>query len=245
VILRVSFALLLILIPLTLFSEIEPVPLLGISSGYNLSQLYGTKDQTGDYKVKTGIRHGFSTGINLNLPVTDRLALMYELNYVTKGAWEKITIQKFDGETLAKPGIMNVTYHMDYLEFPVLLQYKVINTENISLRAVSGVAMALKVKGDYRLDGKIYFPSGEEEYSIVPIKDKSNLKDINMFDFSLIYGGEFRFNIRKTPIVLSYRFTIGWDYMALPTYNALELPPVNLRNQSYALTVRVPILKNL
>lgn len=230
----------LLLLPLLLWTQSSSDFTLGVFTGYNLSQHYGTKDQTGDYQVQTGFRHGFTSGVDLHLPVTDRFALMYEFSYVTRGSTEKITIARLDGETLVKPARMDVKYYMDYLEFPFLMHYKVINKKDFYTAAVGGLAMALKVKGDYTLDGKIYFPEGDS-YTTFILSDKSKLKDINVFDFSLIYGGEVGFRVKSTPLVLAYRFTIGWDYLALPTYPAGDFPPVNLRNQSYSLTLKVPL----
>lgn len=212
---------------------------LGVTAGYNLTQHYGTKDQTGDYIVRTGFRHGFTTGLNLHLPINDKFALMYEFLYVTRGSKENITIVELDDEPLVKPAVMDVKYFMDYVEFPFLLQYKFMEKKNFSLSMVSGVAMALKVKGDYELDGVIYFPDGDG-YSTFILKDKSHLEEVNMFDFSLIYGGELGFQFWSTPMALAYRFTIGWDYLDLPTYSAGDSAPVSLRNQSYSLSLRIP-----
>jgi len=212
---------------------------LALSAGYNLTQHYGTKDQTGDYKVQTGFRHGFNTGLNLSLPVTGKLDLMYEFLYVTRGSTEKITIVELDGEPLVKPAVMDVKYFMDYVEFPVLIRYEILQKESFSLSVVSGVAMALKVKGDYELDGVIYFPDGND-YTTFELKDKSQLKEVNMFDFSLIYGGELGFKMWSTPMALAYRFTIGWDYLDLPTYPDGGFAPVSLRNQSYSLSLKIP-----
>jgi hypothetical protein len=53
-----------------------------------------------------------------------------------------------------------------------------------------------------------------------------------MFDFSFIYGGAVDLPV-KFPLSVEYRFTLGWDYLALPTYQFFE--PVQLRNQAWSL----------
>lgn len=210
------------------------------SGGYNLAQHYGVKEQAAGYKVKTGFHHGMTAGLMLELPITPDFAFRYEFNYVTKGSSEQITIKELDGEALIKPAVMNVKYGMDYIEFPMLLKLKTLKGDNFSLSVVAGAAMALKINGDYSLDGKLYFPVAGS-FEVIKIKDKSRLNDINQFDYSLIYGGELDFIVMKQPLTLGYRFTIGWDYLNLPTYQAGGFEPVQLRNQSYALYMSIPI----
>ncbi len=236
----------IIFITITLLSNInlEAVILseisINASCGYNLAQHYGVKEQAAGYKVETGFHHGMTAGLMLELQITPAFAFRYEFNYVTKGSSEKITIKELDGEALIKPAVMNVKYGMDYIEFPMLFKLKTIEGNNFSISVIAGAAMALKVSGDYKLDGKLYFPV-VDSFEVIIIKDKSRLKDINQFDYSLIYGGELDFKIKKQPLTLGYRFTIGWDYMNLPTYEAGGFEPVQLRNQSYALYLSVPL----
>jgi hypothetical protein len=232
---RIALLCILIVIPSFILAEQRVI----VHAGYNLSQHYGTKDQAAGYQVDTKLRHGFSAGLGLDLPINDRFSMAYEFNYVTRGSKENITISKIDGELLPQPYQMNVKYYMDYAEFPVLFKYNITKNNRFTLRAVSGVAMALKVSGDYTLDGKIYFPE-QGGYTTIDISDQSNLDEVNMFDFSLIYGGELETTIKGLPVIAAYRFTIGWDYLALPTYEAGGYEPVNLRNQSYSFTLGVP-----
>jgi hypothetical protein len=207
--------------------------------GYILSQHYGTKDQADSYSVKTGIRNGIVAGLDFRLPISDRLSLQYEFCYANRGSTQEIKVLKLDNEVLPKPAEMNVKYYLDYIDFPVLCNYKVFSSDKLSLSVVSGISMALKVNGKYELDGFVYLPDSGG-YSEIPIHDKSKLKDVNMFDFGMIYGGELAFFIRKLPLIASYRFTIGWDYIALPTYESGNFAPVDLRNQSYSLALSIP-----
>lgn len=208
--------------------------------GYNLAQHYGVKEQAAGYKVETGFHHGMTAGLMLELPITPAFAIRYEFNYVTKGSSEKITIKELDGEALIKPAVMNVKYGMDYIEFPMLFKLKTLKGDDFSISVIGGAAMALKINGDYHLDGKLYFPVADS-FEVINIKDDSGLKEINQFDYSLIYVGELDFEIAKQPLTLGYRFTIGWDYLNLPTYQAGGFDPVQLRNQSYALYLSVPL----
>lgn len=230
----------MLFIPSILLSQTGKTPFLTIQSGYNVSQHYGTKDQTQTYSVKTILRHGFTSGIGFVMPISNRFSIANEFHYTTKGSKENIRIAQIDGEELVKPAVMNVKYYIDYVEFPIVFNYKVINKDSYYLSVTNGLSMSLKVNGNYTLAGEIYFPE-QDSFSVFNISDKSKLDDINMFDFSLIYGGEMGFRFMQIPLILSYRFTIGWDYLALPTYPTGGFAPVELRNQSYSLSLKVPL----
>jgi hypothetical protein len=210
------------------------------SCGYNLAQQYGTSKQAEDYKVETGLFHGATTGLSLELPVTPDFTFCYELNYVIKGSNQTISFNEIDGEPMVKPASMDAHYRLDYIEFPMLAKFKLLKGAGFNLSLTAGVAMALKVNGDYRLKGTIYFPVADS-FTAIPITDNSKLKDVNQFDYSLISGGEIDFAVAGQPLTLGYRFTIGWDYLNLPTYSPGGAAPVQLRNQSYAFYLSVPL----
>lgn len=207
----------------------------GAKMGPGLSMHYGTKSDGMDYEVSSSYRLGMVVGGFLDLNISDNFALGYEVLYAQKGSDQEITIYKMViqnvEEELAKPAVMNVSYYMDYIEIPVLLKVKVLNKPSFGMNAITGTAMALKVKGKHNLDGRVYFPDGDS-FTELSIKDSSNLSDVNMFDFSFVYGGSVEYK-RKNTYFLEYRFTLGWDYLSLPTYTLM--PPVELRNQSYSL----------
>jgi len=207
----------------------------GAKAGSSLSMHYGTKSDGMDYQVNSSSRIGMAAAGYLDLNISENLALGYELIYAMKGSDQKITINKLeiDGveEELARPAVMNVSYYLDYIELPVLLKVKVLNKPTWGMNAITGTSMALKVKGKHNLDGVVYFPDGDS-YTELFIHDSSKLSDVNMFDFSFVYGGSLEYKSKHT-YFLEYRFTLGWDYLSLPTYTGM--PPVELRNQSYSL----------
>jgi len=208
----------------------------GAKMGINLSQHYGTKADEGDYEVKTGLRPGVIAGVYLDFAANDVLTLGFEALYSMKGSFEEIRISKMelDGqmEELQKPATMDVKYFVDYLEIPVLLKLKALKFKNIDLYAVTGTAMGIKVKGYHELQGTVWFPDGDGDFSQIPIYEESKLKQINLFDFSFVYGGILDLK-ERWPLSLEYRFTLGWDYLYLPTYDLFD--PVALRNQTWSL----------
>lgn len=208
----------------------------GPKLGFNLAMHYGTKADAGDLEVQTLMRPGFCAGGYADFRILPHFSLGYELLYTTKGSREKITIYQLENEfgemeTLAKPAKMEVKYYLDYIEVPVLLKIKAINLPRWSMGAVTGTAMGLKIKGDHELRGTFWLPNGDD-FDAIPVSEDSDLSEVNMFDFSFVYGGNIELK-GKLPLYLEYRFTLGWDYLALPTFQLFE--PVQLRNQTYSL----------
>lgn len=204
-------------------------------AGMNLGMHYGTKSQADDYEVHSGMRYGAVGGLGADLIVLPYFSLAYEILYSMKGSVQDISIQKIelDGvmETLGKPAQMHVLYYIDYLEIPMLFKVAVLDNDFMRLKAITGSAMSLKLKGRHELRGTIYLPDGDD-FTEIPISEKSKLEDLNLFDFSFCYGGSLEFK-RLAGMFLEYRFTLGWDYLSLPTFD--NFAPVELRNQAYSL----------
>jgi len=229
--------LLIIILPFAMtYASAQAPASWGAKLGMNLSQHYGTKGDEGDYQVKTGLRPGFIGGLYVDFAANDNLSLGFEALYAMKGSREQITISKMelDGvmEELERPAVMDVKYYMDYLEIPVLLKLKTLKIKNMEMVAIAGTAMGLKLKGYHELEGRVYFPDGDGEYSEIPIWEESRLSDVNMLDFSFVYGGALNL-MASYPLSFEYRFTLGWDYLYLPTYQFFE--PVALRNQAWSV----------
>jgi len=213
----------------------------GPKLGFNLSQHYGTKGAEMDYKVRTGLRPGLAAGAFLEMEISENLSLMYELLYTQKGSNENITVYRIDeaGDgvmvELPKPAEMKVKYYLDYIEIPVVFKVKMMDKPKFSIFTHAGSAMSIKVKGYRQLDGKVYLTNGAGFDELI-VYAESKLAEVNMFDFSFVYGGEFVFKY-KIPIHLEYRFTLGWDYLSLPTNPEYDpsSKPVELRNQTYSL----------
>jgi len=208
----------------------------GAKLGMNLSLNYGTKGDEKDYEVKTGLRPGFIGGLYVDFAATEALSLGFEALYSMKGSHQDILISKIelDGviEELKRPATMKVKYYLDYLEVPVLMKLKTLSYKKLHLTTIAGTAMSLKLKGYHELEGKVYFPDGDDDFSEIAIWEESDLSDVNMFDFSFVYGGALNLQAGY-PFSLEYRFTLGWDYLYLPTYQLFE--PVALRNQTWSV----------
>ncbi len=202
----------------------------GTKAGLNMSLHYGIPDQSGDYEVKLALRPGLVAGAWLDMEVLPQFKVGYELLYSQKGSREQITLLRVDGEELEKPAIMNVRYDLDYLEIPVLFKLRAIRGKKLALESILGTAMSLKIHGYHELDGTVWLPQNGD-YEEIEVNESSDLKGINMFDYSLIYGSALHYS-GKLKLSLELRFTLGWDYLLLPTHSMGD--PAELRNQTYS-----------
>ncbi len=130
---------------------------------------------------------------------------------------------------------MNVEYDLDYLEFPVLLKINTVSYGKLQMQAITGTAMSLKLHGAHRLDGTFYIPNGDD-YDVIPISEQSDLPGINIFDYSFVYGSALIYK-GAMEASLELRFTLGWDYLQLPTFSLSE--QVELRNQTYSAILSI------
>jgi hypothetical protein len=220
----------------------------GVKAGFNLAQHYAPNMKEDVYKVNTGMRPGIMAGAWLDMEILPHLALGYELLYTQKGSNESISVLKIEeGEgnwvDLEKPAQMHVKYQLDYLELPILLKIKTFERGRFSMTALTGTAFSYKVHSHHELDGTVYFYEGEDslgvpEYSEIPISQQSGLKYVNSFDYSFVYGTALSYS-GKVKLTAEFRFTLGWDYLQLPTFSMsdVEMEPVELRNQTYSLII--------
>jgi len=215
----------------------------GVKSGLAVSQHYGTPSDDLRYDVKTIPVLGFTGGVFLDMNILDNLSLGYELLYTRKGSQEKITIREIEEEPgiftqLEKPAKMNIEYLLDYIELPVLIKIKAFENNRLKIYPIVGTAVSFKVGGKRTLNGKFFLPESDESFTEFVIKEDSNLSSVNMFDFGFVYGSAI---ITKTipEFVVEYRFTLGWDYLQLPTYELADPDFAELRNQTYSLLLGV------
>lgn len=206
----------------------------GFKGGISFAQHVGTEERDADYTVSSSWRKGFAGGAFLAFHVTSRFSVQQELLYVQKGSRQDIGV-----EILEIPAVLHVTYDMDYIEIPVLLRLAWMKWERSEFYGLAGTVMSLKVRDRYRLEGEV--TDGEE---IVPIYADSDMSEVDMFDFSLTYGLGMEFPLVGRRALLEYRFTMGWNTLAMPTYAyvpfgdeemLIDNDPVPLKNQVHAI----------
>jgi hypothetical protein len=210
----------------------------GFKGGISLAQHVGTEERNSDYTVSSTWRRGLGVGAFLAFPVTSRLSMQQELLFLQKGSEQDIGV-----EVLEIPTTLHVTYYMDYIEIPVLLRFAWLKTEHSEFYSMAGTALSLKVNDRYKLSGEV--TDGEE---VIPIHADSDMSEVDMFDFSFAYGLGLAFLLHGQMTIIEYRFTMGWNTLAMPTYSyvpfgddqiLIENEPVPLKNQSHGIMIGI------
>lgn len=210
----------------------------GFKTGLSLSQHSGVMERDADYGVSSRWRKGFAGGLFLYLPVTPRFGLQQEVLYVQKGSQQDITVDILD-----IPTVLRVTYDMDYIEIPVLLRYTWFRRNNRAIYSFAGTAISFKVHDRYILKGEV--DDGVEQ---VPLYADSDISEVEMFDYSFVFGVGLDFELWSTGFLIEYRFTIGWNELDMPTYAyvpfegedlLIENEPVPLKNQAHLILLGI------
>jgi hypothetical protein len=213
-------------------------PSLALRLGPSYSQHYGNRERGLEYEVQSGGRTSITGGISLYLPVTDRFGLQQEICYVRKGSRQAIGV-----DVLEIPTVLDVTYDLDYVEIPVLLRFNWKTSGAPTLYSLAGFALSLKVHDRYTLQGEV-----DDGTQVVPLHADAAMPEVDLFDFGFVYGMGAGLNVAGRALTLEYRFTIGWNTLAMPTYAyvpfedeeiLVDNPPVPLRNQSHWVTLGV------
>lgn len=210
----------------------------GLKVGFSLAQHSGTEERDAQYKVSSQWREGFAVGAFLYLPVTSRFGLQQELFFVQRGSRQDIAV-----EILDIPTVLHVTYNMDYVEIPVLLKFAWLRWNHNAIFSLAGTAISFKVRDHYTLDGEI-----DDGNETVPLYADSDMSEVEMFDYSFIYGLGLDFTLLRIQFLLEYRFVIGWNSLAMPTYAyvpfgdeeiLIDNDPVPLKNQNHLLLLGI------
>jgi len=210
----------------------------GFKTGFSLSQHTGIEARDAQYEVSSQWRKGAAVGGFLYLPITSRFGLQQEVFYVQKGSSQDIGV-----EILEIPTVLHLTYDMDYVEIPVFLRFAWLRWNRNAIYSLAGTALSFKVHDRYTLQGEV-----SDGTQTVPVHADSDMSEVEMFDYSFVYGMGFDFSLLGTQFLLEYRFTIGWNSLAMPTYAyvpfgdeeiLIENEPVPLKNQNHLLLVGV------
>jgi hypothetical protein len=201
----------------------------GVKAGMNMAQHYGTKDQAEGYIVKPVMIPGICSGAFINFPITDRFSIQNEVSFSQKGSKENIKVKD-------QPINVNVDYRMDYIELPVIMNMMVIRSGKWDISSTAGTCLSMKTYSNYSLKGTVLFNTGDS-LETIPISAHSKLSDIDIFDYSFIYGGKVAYHRDKCQWFAEYRATFGWNSLSLPTY--MNNGKVLLRNQAYSLLLGI------
>lgn len=210
----------------------------GFKAGASLAQHTGTEERDAEYRVSSHWRTGYAAGAFLRFAVTSRLGMQQEVAYAQKGSRQDISV-----DILEIPAILDVTYDMDYLEIATLMKFAWLKWDRREIYSLAGTALCLKVHDRYTLYGEV--SDGEQT---VPVRADADMSEVDMFDYCFVYGTGLEFPVAGWKMLVEYRFTIGWNALALPTYAyvpfgeervLIDNPPVPLKNQSHLILLGV------
>lgn len=212
----------------------------GLKAGIGLSQHQGIDDPRLPYTVDSDWRRGVAASIFLVFPVTERFGLQQEVLYTRKGSRQAIGV-----DILEIPTTLDVVYELDYLEIPLLLRFVWLRGRSFDVYSLGGFAFAVKVQDRYRLRGLVV---GEEDEDPIPLRADAAMHEVDLFDFSFVYGLGFEMPALGRRLLLEYRFELGLDRLAMPTYAyvptwdgelLIENEPVPLRNQAHTVMLGI------
>jgi hypothetical protein len=196
----------------------------GLKAGYSLATQYGITPADNTFMVDTHARNGFAGGVFAYFPITESVGIQQELLYAMKGSRQNVTIT-----TPVKVNTVS-EYDLNYFEMPIILKYKFVNIKNFGIYGSAGIALSLLMNGEYRITSTIDMGGPP-----VIVKESGNIKGLDTFDYSFVYGAGTDFKLLNKDFFIEYRMTVGWNTLAMP--NASGAAPVPLRNQDYIFAI--------
>ena len=196
----------------------------GLKAGYSMAIQYGITPADNTFMVDTHSRNGFSGGVFAYFPITESVGIQQEFLYTMKGSRQNVTI--------TTPVNINTVseYDLNYFEMPIVIKYKFVNIKNFGIYGCTGIALSLLINGDYHITSTI-----KTGGSPAIIEESGNMKGLDTFDYSFVFGAGTDFKFLKKDFFFEYRMTVGWNTLEMP--NASGADPVPLRNQDYILAV--------
>jgi len=198
-------------------------PRFGFRAGYSMATQYGITPVNLPYTVATYYRHGVAGGLIIHYPITEHFGIQQEFLYAQKGSRQDITMTTMDVTT-------HTEYDINYFEIPVVFRYTFVRLGKIKLYGAAGFALSILLNGNYRLDGEAEVGGISSEFSL-----REKIEGLDTFDCAFLYGAGVEFRLFDKDWFFGYRFTIGWNFLMMPTYEGED--PAPLRNQDYIFTL--------
>ncbi len=189
-----------------------------------MASQYGISPADQTFIVDTKSRHGFAGGVFVYFPITESVGIQQELLYSMKGSRQDVTFADlFPINTVSE-------YNLNYFEMPILLRYTFLKIKNVGIYGSTGIGLSLLLNGDYNITTTI-----ETGGPPIVIDESGDMKGLDTFDYSFLYGAGANFKLLSMDFFLEYRMTVGWNTLAMP--NASGAGPVPLRNMDYIFSL--------
>jgi hypothetical protein len=181
-------------------------PAVGVQVGYSRTDL-----ALGAGGNLLNSRQGAITGVYLQFPVRDFLAIRPELLFSLKGGR---TVATIEGQ-----GQEDIDIELAYLELPLLLRAS-IPTGSVRPVLFAGPAVAIQIGCDFT------FSSPTDSARATCGQD--TLTNVREWDFGVVGGGGLEMRLRRATVALEARYTVG-------TRSVLE--DVALKNRAFGLVL--------
>ncbi len=196
----------------------------GLIFGGGIAQAYGSEDQIpDDFNIKVKFYPVIKAGLLAEYPITPQFSLVQEVLYSQKGSNQNITV---DGQ----PVKFKLKYEMDYLEVPFLLKYNLLKINKLPIDSLVGISFSYLLNAYYNLNGTINIVD-----DVIVVDDSYKIKNLDEFDYSLLYGLSTNLKEYGIPVSIEYRISLSWYKIQMPTFEGID--PVNVSNQSQTLAI--------
>lgn len=196
----------------------------GIILGGGIAQAYGSLDQVPEeFNIDSKFYPVMKAGVIAEYPITSNFSLIQEVLYSQKGSKQTITVKD-------QPVKFELQYDLDYLEVPFLLKYNLFKVKKLPINSLVGFSFSYLLKAYYDLEGTVKLV---DDY--IPLDDSYEIKDLDEFDYSLLYGLSTNLKEYGIPVHLEYLISLSWAKIQMPTYEGID--PVRISNQSQTLAI--------
>jgi hypothetical protein len=109
-----------------------------------------------------------------------------------------------------------------------------------------GTALSISIDDHYELRGVLDVEGDDQDP--IPIYADADMSEVDMFDYSFVYGLGYEHHTCRMNLIVEYRFTSSWNTLQMPTYAHIdtfegqhteENLPVPLKNQTHSLMLGV------
>ncbi|MBW4891543.1 PorT family protein [Mucilaginibacter sp. HMF5004] len=221
----------------------QPRVRIGLKAGLNLSgftrdvgvfdQHSATYDNSPYVGAQNFIRLTCLFGITVDYPINNKLSFATELLYNGRGGAYQIenpNVYDTDEYGNAITAYDRYNFQIDYVEAPLLLQYKIsVGQDNSTYFLYGGIAPAILVKS--RTNYNYYTGDAADASSTTK---KGILYNVNGFNISPIAGLKIAWNhdAPRMPFL-----DIRMEYATLPVFNRTESNGYNLRTGMWTLAI--------
>jgi outer membrane protein W len=158
----------------------------GAKVGIIMTNLTGTPESWDD---ATSYKTGFTGGVFMNFPITERFSLEPEILYTMKG----VTSNLYDGLLS-----VDVTASFDYFELPLLAVYTFPGVKNLKPRVYAGPSFAYTLSSELEVSALLFSTS----------VDISSLTQTT--DFGVVAGAGFDYALGKGMLTFDVRYQRGF-----------------------------------